>query len=486
MQIVVMLVAAVLVAGLAGCGPSTPPPGAAPGAAANTAPGAAAPLVPAIEHLSHGRFKDVVLYAPTAMAAPAAPAAVVLLLSGDAGWTGPAPEWAVRLAQRGALVVGVDLPQFREALNSDGGQCVFPDGDLENLSHFVQAYRHLTTYVLPILAGVGAGATLAYGTLAQAPKGMFGGALSVGFCPGFSLDKPLCAGSGLAIERREAGSTQSFLPDKGLGATWIVTDAAPTEPVACPAAAARAFVQSVPGAKWVDSAQWADAYAGLVAATTPTRPAPPPAPLNDLPIIEVPAAPGSPASDRLAIMLSGDGGWAGLDKDVAAALASEGIPVVGVDSLRYFWTARTPDGIAADLDRLIGYYTVAWHRPKVLLLGYSQGADVLPFAVNRLSPAARAQVALTAVLGLSPHALFEFHLSNWLGDDASGPATLPEMNRIAGIPVVCVYGADESDSLCPSLDPHRFTLIQTQGGHHFDGDYAALTRQILAAAHHSG
>jgi type IV secretory pathway VirJ component len=479
----VPVAAFVLVAALAGCGPASTPPGAAPSPSAATAP-ATPPRVPAIEHLSHGRFRDVVLYAPTAMAAPGAPAAVVLLLSGDAGWTGSAQDWAARLAQRGALVVGIDLPKFREALNGDGGQCVFPDGDLENLSHFVQAYRHLTAYVPPILAGVGSGATLAYATLAQAPKGMFGGALSVGFCPGFTLNKPLCAGSGLAIERRTTASSFSFLPAPGLGATWIVTEATP-EPAACPAAATRAFVQAVPAAKWVDSANWTEAFAGLVA-VTPARAAPPPAALNDLPIIEIPATPGTPASDRLAIMLSGDGGWAGLDKDVAAALASEGIPVVGVDSLRYFWTARTPDGIAADLDRLIGYYTVAWHKPKVLLLGYSQGADVLPFAVNRLSAAARAQVALTAVLGLSPHALFEFHLTNWLGDDESGPATLPEMNRIAGIPVVCVYGAEESDSLCPSLDPHRFTLIETQGGHHFDGDYAALARQILAAAHHSG
>ncbi len=473
-----------LVAALAGCGPASAPPGAATGPAAASAP--AAQQVPAIEHLSHGRFKDVVLYAPTAMAAPAAPDSVVLLLSGDAGWTGSAEDWAARLAQRGALVVGIDLSQFRQALNGDGAACVFPDGDLENLSHFVQAYRHLTTYVAPILAGVGPGATLAYAALAQAPKGIFGGALSIGFCPGFALDKPLCAGSGLAFQRSSAGSGVSFLPDPSLGAPWVVTAVPTTQPAACPAAATRAFVQAVPGAKWVDSADWADAFAALVAATTPARPAPPPGALNDLPIIEIRAAAGAPATDRLAIMLSGDGGWAGLDKDVAAALAAQGIPVVGVDSLRYFWTARTPDGIAADLDRLIGYYTVAWHKPKVLLLGYSQGADVLPFAVNRLSAAARSQVALTAVLGLSPHALFEFHLSNWLGDDASGPATLPEMNRIAGIPVVCVYGADESDSLCPSLDPHRFTLIETQGGHHFDGDYAALARQILAAAHHSG
>jgi len=462
----------VLAALLAGCGPSRTPPAAAPGA-------------PAVEHVSHGRFKDVVLVAPTGTAAPAAPTSVVLLLSGTAGWNESAVVWAGEFARRGALVVGIDLPQFEQALNGDGGQCVFPDGDLENLSHFVQAYRHLAAYLPPIVAGVGKGATLAYATLAQAPTGTFGGALSIGFCPDFSLEKPLCAGSALAFERRSPGATLSFLPDKNAPLHWIVTDPPPAS-ADCPTAVTRAFVAAVPGASLVAQAGWPAAFDQLVAAAAPARPAPPPASLSDLPIIEIPAEAGTAASGRLAIMLSGDGGWAGLDKEVAAALAAQGIPVVGLDSLRYFWTARTPAGIAADLDRLISYYTAAWHQPKVLLLGYSQGADVLPFAVNRLSAAARADVAVTAVLGLSPHALFEFHLSNWLGDDDSGPATLPEMNRIAGIPVVCVYGADEADSLCPTLDPHRFTLIETKGGHHFDGDYAALARQILAAASPAG
>ena len=60
-------------------------------------------------------------------------------------------------------------------------------------------------------------------------------------------------------------------------------------------------------------------------------------------MIEVPAAPGATATDSFAIVMSGDGGWAGLDKDVAQALSAHGIPVVGLDSLRYFWSPRTPE-----------------------------------------------------------------------------------------------------------------------------------------------
>jgi len=50
------------------------------------------------------------------------------------------------------------------------------------------------------------------------------------------------------------------------------------------------------------------------------------------------------------------------------------------------------------------------------------------------------------------------------------------------MPVLCIYGEDETDSLCPKLDPKKFTIVKLKGGHHFDGNYANLARQILAAA----
>jgi type IV secretory pathway VirJ component len=50
------------------------------------------------------------------------------------------------------------------------------------------------------------------------------------------------------------------------------------------------------------------------------------------------------------------------------------------------------------------------------------------------------------------------------------------------MPLLCIYGADEKDSLCPKLDAKKFRVVELKGGHHFDGDYANLARQILAAA----
>ncbi len=86
-------------------------------------------------------------------------------------------------------------------------------------------------------------------------------------------------------------------------------------------------------------------------------------------------------------------------------------------------------------------------------------------------------------MGMSEHALFEFHVSSWISDDNSGPATLPEVEPHHAARRCCASTAqDESDSLCPKLDPKKFNVVKVKGGHHFDGDYAGLARQILAAA----
>jgi type IV secretory pathway VirJ component len=441
------------------------------------------------EHLNHGRFENLAIYAPAGT-----PKSVVLLLSGDGGWTPVLDDLARRLALHGALVAGIDLPKLRANFEADAADCVFADGDLENLSHFLQAYYHLPTYLPPFLVGYGAGASLAYATLVQAPASTFAGALSLGFCPAMSLQKPLCEGSGIKSTRLPGDAGIRFLPAKQLDNPWVVLQG--DRDSLCSSSAAGDFISKMPGAALValpqvghdlaPSANWMPqflaAFDTLVERTASRLAPPTPVALGDLPVVEVPARPGTAPSDLFAIILSGDGGWAGLDKDVAQALSEHGIPVAGLDSLRYFWSARTPEGLAADTERLIRYYLDHFGKKRLLLIGYSQGADVLPFAVNRLPPATRARIGLVVLLGMTEHALFEFHVSSWISDDNSGPATMPEVNRIAGIPVLCIYGEGDNDSLCPKLDPSKVRIVKLKGGHHFNGDYAGLAREILASA----
>jgi type IV secretory pathway VirJ component len=430
------------------------------------------------EHVSHGRFADVALYRPEG-----APKSVVLFLSGDGGWNQGVDNMARALVGQGALVAGVDVPRFLASFKGDTG-CAYPDGDLENLAHYLEGYAKLPTYFAPVLVGYSSGATLAYAMLAQAPQGTFAAAVSLGFCPELAIRARLCEGSGLE-SAPPGGKELRLLPSSQLGGAWVALHG--ERDAVCDVATTREFVTQAHDATLVTlpsvghgysvEANWLPQFLHAFNTTVDrSRAALPPPSLPDLPIVEAPV---DGANDLFAVMLSGDGGWAGLDKSVAAALVARGIPVVGWDSLRYFWNARTPDGLAADLDRVLRYYASRWHKTRAVLIGYSQGADVLPFALNRLSPTARALVVRSVLLAPSEKASFEFHLTSWIGANTGDLPVVPEIERLQRDGVVCIFGADDGadGSPCNKLgDPARVQALP--GGHHFNGAYSDLARAI--------
>ncbi len=198
----------------------------------------------------------------------------------------------------------------------------------------------------------------------------------------------------------------------------------------------------------------------------------------DLPLIELPA---EKPSDLMAVVLSGDGGWRDIDMNLAEDLRKAGVPVIGWDALRYFWREKTADGTAEDLAAVMQIYMAKWQASRVALIGYSFGADVLPFAYNRLPPDLQGHVVQLSLLGFADRADFEITMTGWLGAPPSADA-LPVAPELAHIPpgmIQCFYGADEEDSDCPSLAKGA-EIVKKQGGHHFDGDYAGLAQDILA------
>jgi type IV secretory pathway VirJ component len=441
------------------------------------------------ETLSHGRFHNVHVYKPKSEVRHFA-----LFFSGDGGWDDGLADIARALAAQGTLVAGIDTSDLFEELEKDGGNCVFPVGDLENLSHFVQAYYKLPTYFTPLVVGYSAGASLAYAALAQAPAGTFTGALSLSFCADLDLRKPLCKAGELQYTPRKNDAGFRLEPAiKGLRAPWIAMHGTVDEE--CSAAEAKTFVSQVPGAQFVElpgiAHQYGEmslwmpqldaAYASLIA-HEPNPVHAPPRSLADLPIIELQPTGTGEVNDTFAVLFSGDGGWAGIDRDVAAVLAGRGIPVAGWDSLRYFWTARTPSGVAGDLDRILQYYAQHWRKKKALVIGYSQGADVLPFAMNRLPPRSRALVERTALIGIGETAAFEFHVTNWFGSGSGELPIAPEMARMSAANTLCLYGEGDEESICPKVGPGHATVIKMPGGHHFggSGSYEHLADVILA------
>lgn len=201
---------------------------------------------------------------------------------------------------------------------------------------------------------------------------------------------------------------------------------------------------------------------------------------QDQPVALMPAA---SAGDTLAVIYSGDGGWAPLDRTLAASLAQHGVPVIGYDSLHYFASARTPDGAAGDLATALRRELSDWHREKIALIGYSFGADALPAIIPELPADLRARVQLVVLVGLGQKGELKWQPSSWLSiAPADAWPTRPTVEALkATAPMLCVYGAREQQSLCPALPETLIHRVKLPGDHHYNGDYRALTQTILQA-----
>jgi type IV secretory pathway VirJ component len=304
-----------------------------------------------------------------------------------------------------------------------------------------------------------------------------------------TLRIPLCEVRGLKTRPTGRG-TYALEPYPSLKVPWIVLQSE-TDRV-CPPASPRGFAAATGSSRFISlagagrrgswtvpTAQLDEAYRLLTtvgrAAETPPAPIPD---TSDLSLVEVPAASPS-ASDVMAVLLTGDGGWAELDKSVAAGLAAAGVPTVGWSSLRYFWSAKTPEHAAADLARIIARYTSKWNKRSVILIGYSFGAEVLPFLITRLPAAVRQRIADVTLLGPGPTAAFEFHVAEWFGGSkATTYRIVPEVEKLS-MPVTCVQGEGESGSACPSLEGGNIRTITIGDGHHFGGEYGRVVDVIL-------
>ncbi|MEP7043415.1 MAG: AcvB/VirJ family lysyl-phosphatidylglycerol hydrolase [Dokdonella sp.] len=433
------------------------------------------PASASAETLDYGLFGTLHLSRPTG-----AIVHTVMLLSDHDGWTARQDGLAAALAQQGAFVVGVDLPAYLARMEVIADKCAFPAAHFEETAHWVERHEGLSTYAYPLVVGDGAGATFAYAMTAQAPAGTFEGLITLGWDSTLRFPKVFCPGdAGAMTAAAEKGGFRivpvakfplPWLPQpfatharqSGLGAllakVWQLLDTALALPAARDA-----------------GSELGRAYAGWrereEAAATAL-----PDDVADLPLTDIAANADAPDGlHRIAIIVTGDGGWAGLDRGVADALTAHGVHVIGFSTLKFFWQKQTPEATAQALARVIAHYGKSDAQAVFVLIGYSFGASLVPVIINRLPQELRKRVQGGVMISPDDDAVFEIHVGDWFGSTHHDEA-LPIGPEIAAstVPLVCVHGADEDDSFCLKPAPPQMRIVALPGGHHYDGDYDKL------------
>ena len=287
------------------------------------------------------------------------PARGLVILVADKNDTETVHQDAIALAKEGLIAVSFGFEALRkdfvQAPPSD--ECHYASDDLKDLAQTVLRQLGLKTYFFPVIAGRGDGASFAYAALAQAPANTLGGAISIGFQPVLRSDRTYCfdpklesVGDGLFALRSEAD----------LPSPWhVVAPESERQRI-------EAFQKSEDNAEFVPAQDDAATRQALVESASQLSQAGEHG-YSQLPVAVI--KPEGPVKG-LAIIVSGDGGWRDIDKSIGEWLSDRGVAIVGIDSLRYFWSKKNPGEVAADLALLLDHYGTEFGTDHFALIGY--------------------------------------------------------------------------------------------------------------------
>jgi type IV secretory pathway VirJ component len=446
--------------------------------------------------LIFGAFGKVVIYKPGNV-----PDAVVLFVSGDGGWNLGVIDMAENIRAQGALVAGIDIQHYYKALKKENVKCYYPAGDFEELSLAIQKRYKIKEYMKPILVGYSSGATLVYGILAQAPANTFKGAISLGFCADIETDKTLCNGTGLTSHVIKQGNSYYLEKCDKLTAPWLVLQGKIDQ--VCFYADIEKYVEGISMAELISLPnvghgfsvtknwlpQFITAYGKIQSTPSFTDQLAKdntllksqhlePLPAN-LPLTLIPTS--SEGALPMAFVISGDGGWTSFDESISEALSAKGMPVAGLDSQKYFWSARTPEETAAAIAPAIEYYMRHWNKKSFVLVGYSFGACIAPFVTTSFSDSLKGMLHGVYMLSPDEKADFEIHISDMLslGSSKDKYDVIEEVKKIKSLHPVCLFGTEEDAALRNRFSDAGAAIITLPGTHHYNNNYSAVAESIL-------
>lgn len=183
----------------------------------------------------------------------------------------------------------------------------------------------------------------------------------------------------------------------------------------------------------------------------------------------------------LIFYISGDGGMNKFSTSLCEKLHDKGFDVIALNAKSYFWDKKTPAKTAADVTNLLKGKLNGRKSQQVVMIGYSFGADVLPFILNRLPKDIDDKVLVSFLMASSGTTDFEIHWSDIFGENSKRSMdVVSEINKLTDEKVVIISASDDKKLDVSRITLARFTREVLPGGHHFDGDTDEIVKVIIS------
>ncbi len=181
--------------------------------------------------------------------------------------------------------------------------------------------------------------------------------------------------------------------------------------------------------------------------------------------------------------ITGDGGWIRFDVKLGNHYDSAGYSFIALNSLKYFFEAKTPDKLAAELVPMIRRYFDDWNKKNLVLVGFSFGAEIVPFLYEKLPPELKEKVKMVVLLTPAKTSAFHIHFRDMIGlDRKKEPYHVDEETaKIKSPKILAVYGEEERNISLKNNNQPNLKIISIKGGHGFkDSDtvFDLITKEL--------
>ena len=173
-------------------------------------------------------------------------------------------------------------------------------------------------------------------------------------------------------------------------------------------------------------------------------------------------------SDRpLMIFFTGDSGRSFFDKKLTDSLCANNIPLMCINSYKYFRKRKTPK---QTLDSILPYIDLnlrKYNRRNFIFAGYSFGSEVVPFLYNLMSDEWKDKVEFIILLSPSYNSDFKIHFLDQVGiNNRRWPYdVLHEIMKIDNKKIIVFWGKDEKKFEEKEFTKHNITVHHLKGGH---------------------
>ena len=178
----------------------------------------------------------------------------------------------------------------------------------------------------------------------------------------------------------------------------------------------------------------------------------------------------STADKPLIFYVSGDGGYTSFSENICTAINKMGYKVTALNSKSYFESQKTPKQTTNDIVNYLNKEFSKRKNQQLVLMGYSFGADIVPFVTNILPDSVKRKLITEVLISPSTSTDFETHIWDILGGNKKRSMdVIAEINKLGDIRTA-IISENEADFPGNDIKLKNYCHYKLAGGHHFQGN----------------